>query len=117
MTTSHKLFVYGTLKRGMPAHYRLDGSAFLGHATLAGFDLYDLGPYPAAVLGTHQVHGEVYEVPDLEPFDVYEGFPHLYDRMQVSTSYGDVWIYFMRDPDFTKAFTCSLLKEGDWNAY
>jgi hypothetical protein len=38
-------------------------AVFLGEATTEpGWDLFDLGPFPAMVAGTGRVHGELYEI-------------------------------------------------------
>lgn len=59
------LFVYGTLRAGCgPAHQDLLGdAAALGPASLNGA-LYDVGGYPAAVLGNGPdwIHGELYDL-------------------------------------------------------
>lgn len=56
-------------------------ATFVNHGTICG-SLYDLGPYPGAIVektSTHFVHGEIFKIyPDksikvLEKLDVYEG--------------------------------------------
>lgn len=58
------VFVYGTLRRGGSndiARYR-PPPVLVGVAAVAG-TLFDLGPYPGAVLGGNGlVHGEVYRI-------------------------------------------------------
>lgn len=76
---TERLFVYGSLMRGLEAHEKLetDRVRFAGEGTISGA-LYDLGPYPALrldELGT--VHGEVYELIDhalICEIDEYEGY-------------------------------------------
>lgn len=74
------LFVYGTLRRGLGhpmARWLLAHAAYVGPATVTG-QLYDLGPYPGAVLARGgRVVGEVYRLrhgsPVLAALDAYEG--------------------------------------------
>ena len=83
----HKLFVYGTLRtgKGKPAHIR-------------GI-LWDLGPFPAVTNideVENRIPGEIIDVTDeeLKNFDIYEGVPNLYQRMQTETTMDDeVWVY------------------------
>ena len=63
------VFVYGTLRRGEvnDINRRHPAPTFLGLARIRGA-LYDLGPYPGAILGGEGwVQGEVYAIgPELE---------------------------------------------------
>jgi gamma-glutamylcyclotransferase (GGCT)/AIG2-like uncharacterized protein YtfP len=56
-----KLFVYGTLMRGMSRHRYLKHSRYLGAARLQA-ELYDLGRYPGIKAGSLSVLGELYEI-------------------------------------------------------
>jgi len=97
-----KVFVYGTLKTG-GAIRGLDGqkgAKLVGDAvtTDARYSLFDLGSFPAVGLkGDNKIKGEVWEV-DEEVFaslDRIEGYPDFYDRKQVSTNKGKVWMYYL----------------------
>jgi len=57
-----KLFVYGSLLRGMSLSSHMQGSTFLGPAYVKA-DLFFLGFYPGIVPGNQIVFGELYEVP------------------------------------------------------
>ena len=85
----HRVFVYGTLKRGAGKNDLLKAAVFAGKAiTVSRFRMLD-GPYP--VLrdngpGAYRVAGEVYEVdePTLQALDDYEGVDErLYDRIEI----------------------------------
>ena len=80
----HRIFVYGTLKRGEAAAGRMRGAIFEGSiATGPGYALYDLGDYPALAADEDGVvEGEVYLVTaeHLAELDHYEGYPGLYGR-------------------------------------
>jgi len=98
------LFVYGSLLSDRPAHaVYLSGPDchLLGKAVLGGYDLYDLGPYPAILRRPHAgvfpapapacVYGECYRIgPDtLRQIDEYEGEGSLYDRRRVAVRIED----------------------------
>jgi gamma-glutamylcyclotransferase (GGCT)/AIG2-like uncharacterized protein YtfP len=98
------LFVYGSLLSDRPAHaVYLSGPDchLLGKAVLGGYDLYDLGPYPAILRRPHAgvfpapapacVYGECYRIgPDtLRRIDEYEGEGSLYDRRRVAVRIED----------------------------
>ena len=115
---SDHLFVYGTLLSGIvpptlaPLMSKL---AFEGPATLPG-ELFDLGPYPAAMPildASSLIHGELYALPAdpsvLAILDNYEGhFPDrpnqsLFRRIRVTVTRGDgrtvpAWMYAWNRP-------------------
>ena len=96
------VFVYGTLKRGLALarEMRRARGKLLGLATIRG-NLYDLGPYPAAVPGRGTIHGELYAVPEpgLAHLDRVEGRGY---RRRLVTALGldgwkrKAWVYFYR---------------------
>ena len=75
-----KVFVYGTLMRGEANHSYLENAAFLGRAAIEGYDMYDVGAYPAIVDGNSIIVGELYQVPkeDMASIDMLEGQGSLY---------------------------------------
>ena len=85
------LFVYGSLRKGQRAAYMLEGFDS-EKASLPGAHMYTLGPWPFIVLdptaSTH-VKGELITVPEwawektVAQLDRYEGYPHLFDRVEV----------------------------------
>lgn len=102
-----KFFVYGTLKAGGLFaddfdEYRISTK----DAKLPGFELFNLGWFPAIQPGKATVHGELheYEDPDLVTamFDRIEGYTgnpknSLYDRRRVVVETEDgeeeAWVY------------------------
>ena len=102
------VFVYGTLRSGAAQHARLDGATLLDHGFVRG-RLYDLGPYPGAVLGgpaRDRIAGEVYRlrrpVRDLAALDAYEGLAPEGDYRRVRCSVATrrlgrvrAWIYVL----------------------
>lgn len=124
-----KVFVYGTLKQGHGNHkWYLTDSECLGKGSIEGFDLYDLGPFPAIVPSLtpdkSKVYGELYEVtPEvLVQLNGLEGYIEqkpeagMYDRtgVIVTTEKGervlDVLTYFMHYPPKS----ANKLPEGRW---
>lgn len=110
--SKHLVFVYGTLK-GMKHRFGpgsdLQESKYLGQGvTEPVFNVVD-GPYPIAVLEREKefkealrggILGEVYEVTDkaVDALDRYEGYPDLYQRLDVDVNMLDggvhkAWIY------------------------
>lgn len=104
------LFVYGTLRKGLaPLEIAetVEKLKFVGEGFIYG-SLYDLGEYPAALLGaSDKVFGEIFELPDdkrvLQKLDEYEGFypnsreKSLYVRKRTTAYVGNeklrTWIY------------------------
>ncbi|XP_026886871.1 gamma-glutamylaminecyclotransferase C [Electrophorus electricus] len=98
------IFVYGTLKKGQPNHYRMLNTAngraeFLGCArTIDKYPLVIAGKYNIPFLlnvpGEGQrVQGEVYRVDDqmLKFLDWFESCPQMYQRSQVLLELED-WV-------------------------
>lgn len=110
------LFVYGTLLRGETNDHRLAGAEPLGPAlTVAGYDLLDLGGYPALVAGgATAVAGELYALaaPALARLDAFEGHPTLFCRTRIRLSTGrtaDAYLF-----DRRRAERAPLIPSGDW---
>tara|TARA_Y100001951_G_C11298065_1_gene277573 strand:- start:25740 stop:26117 length:378 start_codon:yes stop_codon:yes gene_type:complete len=92
----HKVFVYGSLKRGFGNHRVIEASTtrFLGVGSLADGVMYSLGGFPGVIRGKGEIQGELYEVDDatLGRLDCLEGHPTFYERqdMEVQTNEGRV---------------------------
>lgn len=82
------VFVYGTLLKGRSNHRLIADCELLGRGTVTGFEMYDLGYYPAIVPGEGSVLGEVYSVDNetLKKLDFFEGSGELYIRKTVRVS-------------------------------
>jgi gamma-glutamylcyclotransferase (GGCT)/AIG2-like uncharacterized protein YtfP len=82
-----RLFLYGSLMRGLHNHHLLDGARFIAEdRTRAAFTLCDFGSFPAMVAGgTTSVAGEVWEVnaDTLARLDALEGHPRWYRRTPI----------------------------------
>ena len=80
---SHRnVFVYGTLLKGEANHRYLENSTLLGTSVIEGYDLYDVGWYPAIVPGDSLIIGELYNVAksDIPAIDRLEGEGSLYRK-------------------------------------
>mgnify|MGYP002654483314 CR=1 FL=1 len=93
------LFVYGSLKRGMANHGHLHDTRWLEDAQLQGLALYDLGPFPMAVVSDNNgdvIQGELFCVAphQLAALDRFEGAPRLYQRRRWPLADGRwAWVY------------------------
>lgn len=86
----HRIFVYGTLKRGGTNHHWLQGQTFVAPAqTVPGFRMYALDGYPGLVAAPDDrngVTGEIWEVDGrcLAALDELEGIAEgLYRRVPI----------------------------------
>ena len=77
-----KVFVYGTLMKGESNHGYLENSTLVSKATIRGYEMYDVGFYPAIIHGDSLIVGELYTVPleDVPSIDMLEGEGSLYGK-------------------------------------
>jgi len=100
------VFVYGTLKRGQ-SQRGLDrwgnGAEFVGQAVTSqnNYSLWNLGAFPAVSSGESRIAGEVWSVDNetLADLDRIEGHPDFYKRIEVNTTQGKAWMYYIPDID------------------
>ena len=119
------LFTYGTLRKdgSRPAtHYQ--GAEYVSPGFHTGLlKMVDLGPYPALVPSDtpYTVLGDVWRVQDLKYFDLYEGYPTLYDRKQIpiQTPNGELicWVYYMSWRKQKFSGPERVIQGGDWIQY
>lgn len=95
MDKKHRVFVYGTLKKGIHNHRLLVSSDFIGNAyTLDTFKMFHVG-FPVIKFSDHpdakSVYGEVYDVDDetLKRLDSLESEGSMYDRKQINVVIDD----------------------------
>jgi gamma-glutamylcyclotransferase (GGCT)/AIG2-like uncharacterized protein YtfP len=125
-----KVFVYGTLKRGLGNH-RIVGRHVrsVRNAVMRGW-MYNLGYYPAVVSGSGIVHGQVLELENPEKafraMDILEGYiepghpRNLYDRAKSTVLFDSgeteevfVYLYPDRNKDELSAGS-GFMPEGEW---
>lgn len=121
-----RVFVYGTLLRGLERNDALGASRYLGPALIHA-TLYDLGSYPGIKRGSTPVAGEIYEVDasTLGRLDAIEDYyptdpaASLYLRKTVQArcledgSDVDVFAYFYAPP----IEGCTLIAHGDYRRH
>ena len=106
-----KVAVYGTLREGFGNHRLLAGSEFIGKTkTEPIFTMYGSAIPWIVAGGNTAITVEVYEVDEvtMRNLDRLEGYPYYYDRKEVSTEFGDAWIYFREEPGKDE------IPSGDW---
>jgi gamma-glutamylcyclotransferase (GGCT)/AIG2-like uncharacterized protein YtfP len=114
---SELVAVYGTLKQGECNHHLLAESRWLGRVVLRHLHLYDLGPYPMAVVCADPlstVSAELYAVSAavLARLDDLEDHPREYERRQFDLQDGRrAWVYVGRQ---TQVRGYPLLVDGVW---
>jgi gamma-glutamylaminecyclotransferase len=115
----HRIFVYGSLRRGLHNHRLLSGAHFDGEAfTSRGFRLYDLGSFPGMVAeGTDRVHGEVFlvDMATLEALDRLESHPRFYRRTVIQLDDDVEAESYLLTPQQVEG--CSLVRDGDWRCH
>lgn len=93
----NRIFVYGTLKRGQRNAHYMRGTRFYGHHLTENiYSMYEFENYPAVCRdGIHAVAGEVYGVNNRQfrALDELEWYPSFYQRIEISTPWGDAWMY------------------------
>jgi gamma-glutamylaminecyclotransferase len=110
-----KLFVYGTLREGEPAHGLLRGARLVARvSTEPCFTLVDMGEYPALIDGgSSSVAGEIYAIDAelLPELDRYEDAPELYQRVRRHIAGHAVWVYLLPE---AHARGRAVIASGDW---
>ena len=117
------IFIYGSLLSGGSGkaegafgnHRVIEDAKFLGeHVTAPEFTMISLSSFPGVVEnGETAIIGEVYEVTDaiFASLDRLEGYPSFYGRKQITTAYGNAWIYLLPKSYLTNY---SKIESGNW---
>jgi len=119
-----RIFVYGTLMRGLSRHRLMNGGRFEGEASAVG-RLISLGEYPALIDRAGTIRGELHTFDDLptalEVLDEVEGFDpadpegseYVREARRVLRDDGTevfAWLYVYNRP--TKG--AQVISSGDW---
>ncbi|WP_295723523.1 gamma-glutamylcyclotransferase [uncultured Methanobrevibacter sp.] len=100
--TNRNVFVYGTLMSDECNHKYLSNSAYLGQGTIEGYEMYNVGWFPAIIEGGNLIIGELYQVPinDLPAIDHLEGEGTFYLKKcetvkdtEGKTSFAYIYVY------------------------
>lgn len=107
--STHKVFVYGTLRREEPNHYLLENHPFLGEAiSMDDFIMWGSRvPFIREAEGKHAlpIRGEIFEVPHeyMPRLDALEGHPRWYLRKEKTFRLNGekvtAWVYTMPEGD------------------
>lgn len=113
------VFAYGTLRAGESNAHFLAQAIWQGRYRLPdGYRLYDLGAYPAAIedAGGGGLTGEVYAIDDVQlaALDRLEEYPEEYDRVCVTTPWGEAWLYVYNAALDDALDQAPLIAGGDW---
>lgn len=122
----HRVFVYGTLRRGMRNHHWLRGASLLESEGITAQSCYLMlsvsDSFPGVIRGGHDaVVGEVYLVNSktLEALDRHEGCPTHYKRevIEVSGIDGLCWTYIYQMPTNARCAPSRVVLGADWVEY
>lgn len=119
-----RVAVYGSLRKGLGNYARhLSSATHLGDfQTTPVFDMYSLGGYPGLKLkGSTPIYMEVYEVDDkeldginmLEGYDPNSDHNDFYNRVVISTPYGEAYTYIYQG-DIKNNIK---VESGDWKDF
>lgn len=95
----HKVFVYGSLKKGFGNSQLLETAKFICEDTTkeSSFNMFSFGGFPGLNRGgAFKISGELYEVDDIDlaRLDRLESNGSFYQREQVELDSGDkAWMY------------------------
>ena len=107
-----RVIVYGSLRQKQGNHHWMTYSQLLGEHKLEGYELYDLGFYPAVVKGDGAIECEVYRINPsiLTELDELKKNSQDYVRELIPTPYGNAWIYLYKH----SVDGLRQIKSGDW---
>ena len=100
-----KCLFYGSLKRGKYNYQRFPGQEFVQNVQLPGYDLYNLGPYPAACAGDGVLQAELHEIP-LAVFN-------LIHRMEIGAGYYEAEVKVNDEPVSIFLMPANRLKKSE----
>ncbi|AYC20413.1 Gamma-glutamylcyclotransferase family protein YtfP [Dickeya dianthicola] len=107
-----RIIVYGSLRRKQGNSHWMTNAQWLGDHQLEGYELYDLGHYPAAVAGEGEIYCEVYRISSsiLTELDELKRGGGVYQRELIATPFGSAWIYLYQRP----VTGLRRIASGDW---
>jgi gamma-glutamylcyclotransferase (GGCT)/AIG2-like uncharacterized protein YtfP len=107
-----RIIVYGSLRRKQGNSHWMTNAQWLGDHLLEGYELYNLGHYPAAVPGNGTIYCEVYRINSsiMTELDELKSNTKDYRRELIATPYGSAWIYlYIRSLNGVER-----ISNGDW---
>jgi gamma-glutamylcyclotransferase (GGCT)/AIG2-like uncharacterized protein YtfP len=121
--STHRLFVYGTLKQGFRNHYYLAASNYLGKFVASNIAIINRPDYPYAVPKEGaKATGEIYELDreSLDKIDMLEDYDpgnanSHYRRMYITfEGLGRVWIYLIGDEELAERLATQYGLVDEW---
>lgn len=116
----NKVFVYGSLRKGMGNHVLLGGSQLVKQDIMMyPGPMVSMGGFPAVIKTNDtlcRIRGEVYLVDAtiMQRLDRLEGYPYFYNRELRATKSGyTTWIYFMMEAQHP-VIKSHIVEKGDW---
>lgn len=114
----HHILVYGSLRKHSERGYnfnRFQGQEFIKKVTLDGYELYDLGPYPALTEGNGKVVFELHSIED-DSFKciqyMEQGAGYTEKKVNVDGIEASIFVWPKRRIEACKA---PRVESGDWN--
>lgn len=114
------IFVYDTLKKGDPNHFRLQSSEFVCSTKTADkYVMLDLGKFPGVIkpestpgLTANHIQGEVYNITEktLGKLDAYEGEWYFREEIQLENEKA-AWMYFLKE---VPPMNYKIVTDGNW---
>ena len=113
------IFVYGSLRAGLPLNDALSNSSFIQTVkSESKYTMYDLGAFPCIRKnGETSIVGDLYSVDDdtLARLDMIEGIPTLYQRDFIDIKGWDnpdteIYAYFFSN----EVYATPTVESGDW---
>lgn len=107
-----RIIVYGSLRQKQGNSHWMTNAQFLGDYVLEGYELYDLGYYPAVIAGEGTIYCEVYRIDAaiLSELDELKDNGGDYKRALVPTPYGSAWMYLYQQ----SVAGLKKIDSGDW---
>lgn len=107
-----RIIVYGSLRCKQGNSHWMTNAQWLEDSQLGGYEMYDLGHYPAVVVGEGEIFCEVYRISSsiLTELDALKRDGHEYKRELINTPLGSAWIYLYQH----SVTGLPRIDDGDW---
>ncbi len=116
------LAVYGSLRAGQYNYDRIrniypDGFKFVEQSTISGYEMFDLGAYPAIAESTNDkiIHIEIIECSN-NAYHYIEAMERGAGYEEKSIKIGDksCILFYWNDLNYLKRYSNGLVESGDW---
>ncbi|NIG62371.1 MAG: gamma-glutamylcyclotransferase [Serratia symbiotica] len=93
-----RIIVYGSLRSKQGNNHLMTSAQLIGEHELAGYQIYNLGHYQAAILDECMIYCEVYRINSsiLAELDELKSNTKSYKSELIDTPYGSAWIYLYK---------------------